>query len=504
MNDYLLFDLDGTLTDPKQGITKCVQYALEHFGIEEPDLDKLEPFIGPPLTDSFMEFYGFDEAKAAEAVEKYRERFKDTGIFENEIYPGVPDMLRKLKGNGKKLAITSSKPTVFVERILEHFEIRRYFDVVVGSELDGTRVEKKEVIEEALRQLLGDREIKHDEVVIIGDRKFDIEGGQAHDITTVAVSYGYGPMEELKEAKADYIVRSVGELEKLLLRGTEVAKSDPASGKVWYLLFPVLMAFFIWQIGSNLGMYLTITLANTTPALAPYLVEFNEEGAPFAMTGNGLAVMSIIAFGISGFIYFRMGKNDRKQAAALAALKGKKSPVIYAYAAVATIGMALGLNLLFNLVGLTNTTEAFEQLQKSQNSASFPLAVLTYCMLAPWAEELVFRGIFYNRLKKSLKPIGAMVCASLLFGLYHGNMITGGYAFFMGMLIAFAYETTGKFYVAVGVHMLANLCAYSMTYTGVFGGSLLNWGACLIALAVGAAGLWMVWKNSQETEKELG
>ena len=172
MKQYLLFDLDGTLTDPKVGITTCVQYALASFGIEEPDLDKLEPFIGPPLKDSFMEFYQMDDAQAQAAVDKYRERFRDTGIFENRIYQGVPEMLKTLSAKGMHLAVDSSKPTVFVERILEHFHIARYFEVVVGSELDGTRVEKDQVVEEALRQLFGGRTVEKDKVYMIGeDRK---------------------------------------------------------------------------------------------------------------------------------------------------------------------------------------------------------------------------------------------------------------------------------------------------------------------------------------------
>ena len=123
MKKYILFDLDGTLTDPREGITSCVQYALKSFGIEEPDQEKLEPFIGPPLKDSFMEYYHMTEEEAECAVDKYRERFRDTGIFENELYGGIHDLLRSLKNSGMHLAVASSKPTVFVERILKHFKI---------------------------------------------------------------------------------------------------------------------------------------------------------------------------------------------------------------------------------------------------------------------------------------------------------------------------------------------------------------------------------------------
>ena len=219
MFEYILFDLDGTLTDPKLGITSSVQYALRALGIEEPSLDRLEPFIGPPLADSFREFYGLEGERLATAIDKYRERFAMQGIFENEIYPGIPQMLADLKAKGKKLAIASSKPTLFVEQILEHFEIEKYFDHVVGSNMDGTRGTKEEVVEETLRQMLTVEMTpgqKRDAVAMVGDRKFDIEGARAHGITSVGVLFGYAPEGELEEAGADYIVNSVRSLQVLL------------------------------------------------------------------------------------------------------------------------------------------------------------------------------------------------------------------------------------------------------------------------------------------------
>jgi phosphoglycolate phosphatase len=218
MFEYILFDLDGTLTNPKEGITKSVQYALADFEIDEPDLDKLETFIGPPLKDSFRDFYGFNEEKTDMAVEKYRERFTDIGIFENKIYPGIKDMLSKLHKKGKMIAIASSKPTVMVERILEHFDIDGYFDVVVGSELDGRRSRKEEVVEEALSQLVPQNKIGK-AVAMVGDRKFDIEGAKEFGLTGIGVSYGFAPKGELEKAGAEYIVDTVDELYALLTKG---------------------------------------------------------------------------------------------------------------------------------------------------------------------------------------------------------------------------------------------------------------------------------------------
>lgn len=219
MFEYILFDLDGTLTDPKLGITSSVQYALRALGIEESSLDRLEPFIGPPLADSFREFYGLNEEQIVTAIAKYRERFQDKGIYENEIYPGIAAMLAALKADGKKLAIASSKPTQFVERILDYFAIRVYFDVIIGSNMDGTRSKKEEVVEEALRQLVpaGMTPAQKKAVVaMVGDRRFDIEGAKEHGITSVGVSFGYAPEGELVRAGADFIVDTVDALSEVL------------------------------------------------------------------------------------------------------------------------------------------------------------------------------------------------------------------------------------------------------------------------------------------------
>ena len=215
MFQYILFDLDGTLTDPKPGITGCVQYALHEMGIEEPDLDKLEVFIGPPLAESFMEFYGMERRLADRAVEKYRERFAVTGIYENELYPGMKEMLAALKEAGCHLAVASSKPEPFVKRILEHFEIARYFDVAVGSGLDGSLAQKEDVVREALRRL-GEK-ARMPDTVMVGDRKYDVTGARALGLRCIGVSFGYAQPGELEEAGAWRIADDVEELGRILL-----------------------------------------------------------------------------------------------------------------------------------------------------------------------------------------------------------------------------------------------------------------------------------------------
>ena len=214
MISHLLFDLDGTLTNPKEGITKCVQYALHAFGIEEPDLEKLVPFIGPPLRQSFMEFYGFSEEDALKAVDSYRERFSTIGLFENFPYPGIAAMLQKLQNQGKILAVASSKPTVFVHQILEKFALAQYFTVIEGSNMDGSRVDKKEVIAEVLQQLGNP---PADQLLMIGDRKFDVIGAREMGFACVGVRFGFAAPGELEDSGAIYVAETVQELQEYLL-----------------------------------------------------------------------------------------------------------------------------------------------------------------------------------------------------------------------------------------------------------------------------------------------
>ncbi len=214
---HILFDLDGTLTDPAIGITRSVNHALEYFGIRTADLQGLCKFIGPPLLDSFMKYYGFDENRAAMAVEKYREYFREKGIYENELIEGIEELLAKLIGDGRKLIVATSKPKVFADIILEHFGLMKYFDLVCGSELDGTRVNKDEVIMYALEKA-GISDL--DKAVMIGDREHDVIGARKAGIDCIGVLFGYGSRRELQDAGATILVGTVKELEAVLLDGS--------------------------------------------------------------------------------------------------------------------------------------------------------------------------------------------------------------------------------------------------------------------------------------------
>lgn len=467
--EYLLFDLDGTLTDPKLGITTCVQYALKDFGIEEPDLDKLEPFIGPPLKNSFMEFYGFSEEQAEGAVAKYRERFQDVGIFENEIYRGIPQMLKKLQFRGMHMAIASSKPTVFVEKILEYFHIREYFDVVVGSELDGRRVEKEEVVREALRQLFPDGTVDKSKVYMIGDRKFDVEGAKALGIDSVGVTYGYGGMEELKEAHADFIVRSVEELRRFLLRGYEDMEKDLSSlQKAWLLL-----------------SYFVVFLA--VRGLVGSLCQVWAGRLGLEVTGNLSAIFSATGYLVGGLVILRGAfacvRRSRRDMY-LTHLTSEPGSA-YGLAALATVGLSLGGAMLLGLTGITSGSAAYQEVAQTQTGAVFGIALVCYGLVSPVAEELLFRGIFYGYLRRFFDIKTAVVATAILFGVYHGNMVQALYATAMGYLIAYAYEYLGNFGVPVLMHIGMNVLNLVVSYTGIGDTAFCSWPVCTLLLLLG-------------------
>ncbi len=213
MKRAALFDLDGTLTDPKLGITRSIQHALRKRGRPVPHADQLESLIGPPLEQSFREHFGMSPGDARQAVGDYREYFAEKGLFENAVYPGIAELLAALRGRQLRLAVATSKPTVFAERILTHFGLADRFEGVIGSHLDGGRVDKGELIRDALAAL----RVGAADAVHVGDRRHDVLGARANGVTAIAVGWGYGTREELLAAEPHELVESVAALSRLLL-----------------------------------------------------------------------------------------------------------------------------------------------------------------------------------------------------------------------------------------------------------------------------------------------
>ena len=206
MKKAILFDLDGTLTDSGEGIMNCAKLALEHYGLPIPSEAELRTFVGPPLHDSFIRF-GVPAEEADNAIKIYRSRYIPIGKFENHPYEGIQDTLKKLKALGHTLYVATSKPETMSVEILEHFDMAKYFDIIAGASIDRSRSSKEDVIAYLLDQC-GD----YDEKIMVGDTAFDVIGAKAHGIPTVGVAWGYGKVEDMKNAGAISIAYTMDEL----------------------------------------------------------------------------------------------------------------------------------------------------------------------------------------------------------------------------------------------------------------------------------------------------
>ena len=555
MFSYILFDLDGTLSDPKQGICGSVQYALKSFGIDEPDIDRLEPFIGPPLRDSFMKYYGFTPEQAEEAVAKYRERFSVTGKYENTLYPGIAPLLHDLVRAGAKLAIASSKPTVYVEDILVHFGIRQYFDIVVGSELDGTRDRKEEVVDEALRQLDEKYGAKPCEVVMVGDRCFDVEGAKAAGTRSVAVTYGYAQPGELEQAGADIIVRDVEGLRQVLMGGAgqnswqnagqntrtgergqipPVGSSSRYRSNAWHSAGRNSAAG-TWQnagqgAGQNAGQYSGMPGSNPrydkmrdfwkaigVSALAMgtyYLVSIAISTGVLMLSMIMTPVLDVFGIGARENTYnlWMNLANALATAGAFAAcfgiwhkqmnFKAKRSidGLSLVPMAILAAASAVGMNGLLNLIELYRFSPTFQEISEIQFDTPVWLGIISYGILAPLGEEVVFRGVVYGQFKKVMKVPIAIVLSGLAFGLFHGNLVQAVYATVIGILLALVYELYGTLIAPMVFHGIANLFVYIMLDLTSFGGAFLTPAACIIFLALSAVSVVLMCKLQKKQE----
>ena len=213
MKKYILFDLDGTLTDPAEGIIKSIKYSLSKLEIKDYDESILTQFIGAPLAKAYAKYFGFDEDKAKYAVTLYREYFNQTGIFENYIYDGIPELLEKLFNDGYTLAVATLKPTEAAKRILEHFGLAKYFTIIAGSDPNKTSEGKADIISNAIEMLsIEDKTL----AVMVGDREHDMLGATQNGIDSIGVLYGYGSIEELSKAGAKMLAKTAADVYDLI------------------------------------------------------------------------------------------------------------------------------------------------------------------------------------------------------------------------------------------------------------------------------------------------
>lgn len=465
---YVLFDLDGTLTDPKEGICRSVQYALHQMGIEEPDIDKLEPFIGPPLEDSFMEFYHMSKADAKMAIAHYRERFSAIGLFENVVYDGIPQMLKQLKDAGCYLAVASSKPEVFVNRILKHFHLDSYFEVVVGSELDGRRSKKEEVVEEALMQLyaLKEADLKkahagqakawlngkdsisfRSNTAMVGDRIFDMNGAKAYGLHGVAAAYGYAPEGELEDSGAEYVAPTVKELERYLLGEEQTVSRDSSFLRAIYMIVPFVIYELVAELLTWFGRKLVELVAGMD--IEELSLSITEHSAALAVCIRVIALVCTAA--VLYFLY------RRRDAMPLRRVKA----VYYGWTILAGALLAMGLNLAISNIYMAIDGDP-ERFAEATVQAQIPLglAVLLYVIVTPVAEELLFRWLIYGRISRFMGVPMAVCLTAFFFGFFHGNLLQGIYAALMGIALALVLHWSGNFWFSVVFHMGANAFVY--------------------------------------------
>ncbi len=220
MYKNVFFDLDGTLTQSEFGIINSVLYALNKMGIEESDPQAVKRFIGPPLLKAFKEFYQMSDSDAEKATAIYREYYSAGEMFNAPLYPGIENALKTLHEKGHKLYVVTSKPTVYAKRIVEHFEVLKYFESVIGPELGNKDYTKEELVRAAIKEAAGDGEINLDDYIMIGDRFYDIDGAKANSIASIGVLYGYGNRKELEEAGATYIAETAEMITKIVTEGS--------------------------------------------------------------------------------------------------------------------------------------------------------------------------------------------------------------------------------------------------------------------------------------------
>lgn len=494
MSQVILFDLDGTLTESGEGIINCVQYALEKLGKKEEHPENLQCFIGPPLKEQFMKYAGLSEEEGEKAVVYYRERYTTTGIFENRLYPKIPELLELLKINNKILAVASSKPEVYVKQILEHFQIADYFTAIVGSELDGRRTEKAEVIEEALRRMHLEEE--RDKVLMVGDRSHDVQGAISCGLQCIGVAYGYGSREELEKAGAVYIADSVEDLgilaspndeettenvesvrniipdrekvkkyeipETRKLEKEEKEMPEPAkkkekfrystAGQIWRLIYPFLIHYGATLL-ATIALYLVYLIQ------AGGLQETASAGQRLINSTLYVTLIGDLTAAIILYLFYRKDQMHRKEGFSGT---GKAfvwaPPVIWFSVIILAIATGQFLNDLINGLHLNDLFTGYSEVSEQAFSGQpVGLMILVVGIIGPICEELMFRGIVFHRLKDWVKPQAAIVISALLFAIYHGNVVQFFYATCMGVMLAIIYDKTGTLWISIVAHIAANL-----------------------------------------------
>lgn len=498
MWNTVLFDLDGTLTDSGEGIMNCVAYALKkEFSIETEHPEELRVFVGPPLKEMFMEYAHLNGAEADRAVAAYRERYTAKGIFENRLYDGIAPMLSALRQQHFTLALASSKPEHFCREILRYFGIEGYFTEVVGSEMNGGRTKKADVIEEALRRL-GMSEHR-DEVVIVGDRSYDIDGAGQAGIASIGVTYGYGSRAELEKAWPDCIVDTPQEIVNVLIGqaraetpsggertagGTRAAGeaevseasvpgdsgdwccfTDPVTGRrkdarrtgvtltgdgsvlfrIWRVIYPLLL--------DECVSYLIAMAAAAVIAVSRHGIGYQE-----AYLANGLWITGL-ADAVLIPVFFLLLRGDERRRRARGEnfrIPIRRSFPLPRLLEVAVYSICVSETIGFFTSMIRVDDDSYRTIEQIFGSSGLAAQVLVLVIIGPVMEELLFRGLIYRRIRDCLGVGWAAVLSGICFGIAHGNLTQGVYAALFGMVLALIYEHFGTLRSSVTAHIANN------------------------------------------------
>ncbi len=481
----VLFDLDGTITDSGEGIMKSAQYALQKgFQIEVEDLNDLRFFVGPPLISSFMKF-NLTEDEAKQAVNLYRERYNVKGVLENQIYENMAELIQALKKEGLRVALSSSKPTVYCRQILDSYQLTPYFDVIVGSELDGTRVDKAEVIEEVIRQLGPDT--NREELVLVGDRSYDILGAKKAQIASVGVTFGYGNRAELEAVWPECIVDSVSELKNVLIgqyrEGMKMQAEAEAQKRYEHdpqavykqmasaryaqemtshhqPLYPFDGSSFhrimriVWPMILGILINFGLSLVYGIIAFAVFGQDFTEELSlrdTMLLTG----IMDVLIF----IIMYKMYSKDeglRYSFGARERLLG-----VHRFGVKEALLMLCAIetcSFFANLISsyLIPLSEVYESLMESMKAVPPVFSFILVVFFAPFAEELLFRGVIYRRARDYYNIYTAAIISGVLFGIFHLNLSQGIPALVIGFVFCLLYEHYGTLKANILCHIVIN------------------------------------------------
>ena len=506
----VLFDLDGTLTDSAQGIAVSAQYALKTLGIDEPDTAKLRCFAGAPLHRQFMEYAHLSEEQADQAVAAFREYYEREGMYLNAVFPGIEQMLYALKRAGKTIGIVTSKEASQAVAVLRQAGIARYFDAVIGVKPEDKNVAKSTQIEQALICL--GRQMRRGEVVMVGDRFYDMEGARGAGVASVGVTWGYGGVEELQRSGATALAGDPQMLAQILIngpvQGRYTADRTGAQGapgamqrggsKTWQIMYPLLIwlgvSLLVSSIGGAIyGVYFSAkAVAQNGSVMNPedaYSIAAQMlQGDGYIFVTNLISLVTDLV--LIPIIYAIYKKDVYRRNGFRTSLKKEKKPG--AFNAVLAVVMGFSISVVINMIiSITGLSGWMYEMNPSRYDtfSNMPLwfEFIIICLLAPAVEELLFRAVIFRRMRTFSSYTTAAFVSAALFGIVHLDVVTGIAAFLIGIVMAMLYEYTGSIFTSMCFHFGFNFYSIAIALLDLESMSDSTAAAVIIGLLIAGA-----------------